>query len=114
MKLATFYKFRWLSVIFLLLICVLYTFGFKFTALGLLIVSASIGAILGVIVQFHSLPGKCDLCSRKARLIAKYQDGFGNRIMLKCENCGLVINSSSYGVKIERYTDCILENEDHQ
>lgn len=105
MKLSTFYHIRWLGIPFLTIELAAYQSSYKIAAISFFIAICIIGAVLGVIVQFYHLPGKCDLCGRKAHIIAKYQEGFGNRIMMRCVNCGLIVNSAQYGVKIEKYDD---------
>jgi hypothetical protein len=114
MTLSKFYACRrWFFLAYLFFI-VLFFMDYRLTAIVSLITLSAVGALLGFIIQFHYLPCRCDLCSHKAKLIAKYQDGFGNRIMLRCENCGLVANASRFGIVIEKYDPYLAENEDRQ
>jgi len=103
MTLTAFYRIRWFTIPIIIILCVLHEYNFDKIAIIILVTLGGIGAILGIFVQFYHLPCKCDLCSSKARLIAKYQDPIGSRIMINCDNCGLVVNASRFGIRIERY-----------
>ena len=44
-------------------------------------------------------------------MVAKYQDPFGSRIVIDCNNCGLVVNASRFGIRIEKYVSDLPDIE---
>jgi hypothetical protein len=102
MTLGRFYRLTWLGTPLMVAIVLIYRCGHPELALSILIPLSLLGAVAGVMVQFRHLPGRCDLCHRPAKLIARYQSGFDNRIMLSSESCGRVVNAARFGVRIER------------
>ena len=102
----SFFQFHWIrfiGAVVALFLAIIYLIGFeKVSLVGFTLIGAY-GAIVCILLQKGTLPGKCDLCGNKGLLKAEYGHGFSNaRLVLNCPHCGRVINTAKNGLNIER------------
>ena len=98
-----FYKLRIAAAIIVLALALLYLNGFEKFSLAGFAVLTCITAYVCNKLRLGTMDAHCDLCGARGVMKAEYGAGFSNaRLVIDCQKCGRVINSSKTGISLKK------------
>jgi ribosomal protein S27E len=100
---SLFYKLRIAAAIIVLALALLYLNGLEKISLAGFAVLACITTYICNKLRLGTMDADCDLCGARGVMKAEYGAGFSNaRLVINCQKCGRVINSSKSGIRLRK------------